>query len=244
MKNSKELEHLKKVIADPKTGEEEKKRFQNIVDRIEGRTTVVDNEGGSVSTEPITEPKPKRSHHKKKDDLDKLIGRVVFVYYLGIQDPEKKRISKISITPDTYSSRYVTIETDKGIESKFPLSKFNEFINENDIKINGGKDSYIIKLSPINDTHVKNESNKKAIPDCDELVAKYKKNKKERLERQFKKVKDHRAPDTKLRDEADKKVTAIINNLKKLSIKNKVSGKVRKDILTILKQGIKHAEKS
>lgn len=130
--NQKELNHLKKVIADPRTGEEEKKRFQSIVDRIEGK--------------------------------------------------------------------YKTTETA--------------------------------------------ESNIKSIPDCDELVKGFKAKKKAMLERKFKKEKDHRAPDTKLRDDADKKITAIINNLKKLSIKNKVSGKVRKDILTILKSGINHVNKT
>jgi len=160
-KAQKELNHLKKVIAYPRTGEEEKKRFQSIVDRIEGKYKTTE------TAEPVSEPmtvNAKRSHHKKKD-----------------------------------------------------VSEWKE---------NGDA-----------------ESNIKSIPDCDELVKGFKAKKKAMLERKFKKEKDHRAPDTKLRDDADKKITAIINNLKKLSIKNKVSGKVRKDILTILKQGIKHASK-
>ncbi len=165
---NKELDQLKKIIADPRTGEEEKKRFQSIVDKIEGVKPEPAVAVQVKEEEPIIAPK-KRSHHKKKP-IEPIVSTVV-----------------------------------------------------NEPKIE--------------------EKNKRAIPDCDTLIEGFKANKKARLERQAKKEKDHRSAGTKLIEEADKKVTAIINNIIKLSKKKQLSSKARKDILTILKQGINHVNK-
>jgi hypothetical protein len=79
-------------------------------------------------------------------------------------------------------------------------------------------------------------------PDCDTLIEDFKAKKKARLERQAKVKKDHRTPEKKLVDSADKKVSGIINNIIKMSKKKELSQKTRKDLLTILKSGVKHIE--
>jgi hypothetical protein len=84
---------------------------------------------------------------------------------------------------------------------------------------------------------------KKETPSCDELIDKFKVAKKARLERQKNKVKDIRKPETKLKDDAQKKVSSILDNIIKLSKKNKLSKRVRKDILAILKKGVDKAGK-
>jgi len=81
-----------------------------------------------------------------------------------------------------------------------------------------------------------------SVPGCDELIDKFKKNKEARLKQAEKKQKDHRQSDTKLRDDADKKVTEIVNKLKKLSIKNKVSPNVKKDLMKILEAAKSHVK--
>jgi len=84
---------------------------------------------------------------------------------------------------------------------------------------------------------------KKETPSCDELIDKFKVAKKARLERQKNKVEDTRKPETKLKDDAQKKVSSILDNIMKLSKKNKLSKRVKKDILAILKKGIDKAGK-
>ncbi len=85
---------------------------------------------------------------------------------------------------------------------------------------------------------------KTVVPDCDELVSKYKQDKVARLKRQAKRKTDHRKPDTKLRDQIDKKLTEMLNNVIKLSKKRKLSPQVKKDVLSILKSGITHVKKA
>ena len=81
------------------------------------------------------------------------------------------------------------------------------------------------------------------LPSCDELIEKFKVAKKARLERQKLRKDDSRKPDTKLRDEADKKMTDIINKIIKLSKKDQLSKRVKKDVLEILREGITHVSK-
>lgn len=82
------------------------------------------------------------------------------------------------------------------------------------------------------------------IPDCNELVTKFKASKKARIVRESKKKKDHRRADIILRDKTNKKLTGIVNDIIKLSKKKQLSAKVRKDVLEILKKGANHVKKA
>lgn len=225
---SKELDQLKAIILDPKTSEEEKKRFQIILDRIEGKTEPASKDSKQAFSELIGKT------------IDKIGGSSKVGTILSIEKIEKDNIKVTYNTGPEGSMEITESFTDSEMEK---LSKGEKISKENvSYQVLGiaKKRSHHKKKGVV----VAPEPNLKAIPDCDELVAKYKERKKTNLKRKLNLKKDHRAPDTKLRDEADKKVTAIINNLKKLSIKNKVSGKVKKDILTILKAGINHVNKT
>ncbi len=153
--NKKEIAQLKKIINDPKTTEEEKKRFQAIVDKIEGQ------------------PAPEEK-----------VTKATEVKTIKPAAPKKKK----AVAQSTYVG-------------------------------------------------------KKDHPSCDELLVKFKEAKKARLIRQKARKDDTRKPETKLRDQADKQVSDIVNKLMKLSKKNQLSGRVKKDVMEILREGISHVNK-
>lgn len=161
--NKKDIQKLEKVIADPKTSQEQKERFQKILDKIK-------EDEGMVPAKPAEDaPAPTETTVAKTDK-------------------PKKVKKKKEPTPDASAPKVAT-------------------------------------------------------PSCDELIEKFKAAKKARLERQKARKEDTRKPDTKLRDEADKKITDTINKIMKLSKKGQLSKRVKKDVLEILREGVSHISK-
>lgn len=224
----KDILALQKVIANPKTNPEQKERFQKILDKMmedEGMAvTKIEDEPTALADSPESKPeKPKRSHKKK------IKGNII-----GHTKSNKSVYS--DVPPDEYSKGF-TIQDHKDAALIHYESKEKRIENEGEI---ARKDAD--RKVGYHDDKSKG-AQKTATPTCDELIDKFKAAKKARLERQKARKDDTRKPDTRLRDEADKKMTDIINKIMKLSKKDQLSKRVKKDVLDILKEGVSHISK-
>ncbi len=308
--NKKEIEKLKKVIADSRTGPEEKKRFQKILDMLMGKEV----EPPQIKAE-VADSTPKRSHIKKvkvfKKTKDSDLKKGDIVAYKDVNGEYSKtgeiaRIEKqdgillYGVKGGSYTADELKLVEAKPSLTKSKMSiskilgktKFSDGLkeslvddfeasghgdvtsligkddNETDANIkknvrgfSSGKNTYLQSKEIAKVIHKilfeSKRSHKKKVkepekpiatpaglPSCDELIEKFKVAKKARLERQKLRKDDSRKPDTKLRDEADKKMTDIINKIIKLSKKDQLSKRVKKDVLEILREGITHVSKA
>lgn len=205
--NKKEIAQLKKIIEDPRTSEEEKKRFQGIIDKIESSST-------------ISNEKPKKTIASSIEDI------------VWIDNPDGGQYANYKL------GTIKRVDDSKDFTVKFGVNE----PSKNAISIEDAKK----KIDEYTDNKTKSPKTEEKIvtPDCDTLIESYKANKKARLARQAGKKADTRTPEKKFIDTADKKVTSIINNIKKMSKKKQLSKKTRKDLLTILNGGISHIEKA
>ena len=81
-----------------------------------------------------------------KVDHDSLKGKYIKVYYAGVKEPDHDKIKDIKITPSHFDNRYVIVTHIDGSESKFPLSKLEEFETGHKVEIKSGKEPYLIQL--------------------------------------------------------------------------------------------------
>ena len=88
----------------------------------------------------------KMSHGGETEDLQHLVGSSINVYQMGVKQPTVETIKSIRVTDKKFSNRDVVLETEGGGVDRFPLSKLDDFLKGEDIKITGGKEPYAIAL--------------------------------------------------------------------------------------------------
>lgn len=88
----------------------------------------------------------KMAHGGETEDLQHLVGSSINVYQMGVKQPTVETIKSIRVTDKKFSNRDVVLETEGGGVDRFPLSKLDDFLKGEDIKITGGKEPYAIGL--------------------------------------------------------------------------------------------------
>jgi hypothetical protein len=89
----------------------------------------------------------KEKEYAKGGEIESLKGRWIDIYFLGVEEPTHQKIKDISVTPERFVHRDISIISSDGSVSKFPLSKLDSFIKGEDIEIKDGKENYIIVLA-------------------------------------------------------------------------------------------------
>lgn len=79
-------------------------------------------------------------------NLEQLKKRYVDVYLMGVSEPFEDKIKDVYITPKNYNHRDIKLTFENGSVSIFPLSKLDDFLKGDNVKVKGEKEPYIIKL--------------------------------------------------------------------------------------------------
>lgn len=114
------------------------KRFDNIQD--------ANNEKIKMTGYSFSSSTSMMAHGGETEDLQHLVGSSINVYQMGVKQPTVETIKSIRVTDKKFSNRDVVLETEGGGVDRFPLSKLDDFLKGEDIKITGGKEPYAIAL--------------------------------------------------------------------------------------------------